>query len=253
MEDLKELLDQKYREFNQLDFIQNDPISIPHQFEDKNDIEVSGFLTATISWGNRAAILKSAHKWMEMMGEQPYDFVMTASKGELDSMKSFYYRTFQGEDVVCFLMGLRRIYNEFGGLHVLFLEEWKKGNGIEGGLSKLRNEFFTSESPTRSFKHLANIKKNSSCKRLNMFLRWMVRKDKCGVDFGLWNDIPPSALFLPLDVHTGNVARKLGLLNRKANDWKAVKEVTANLRVFDSNDPVKYDFSLFGMGIEKYF
>lgn len=253
IEHIKDLLDHKYSTFNQPNFIVNDPIAIPHQFENEKDIEVSGFLTAIISWGNRAAILKSAQRWMQMMGQQPYDFIMTATDGDLNELKSFYYRTFQGEDAVCFVHGIRRVYNEFGGLHSLFTNEWRKGNGIEGGLKTLRKTFFTSESPLRSYKHLASIEKNASCKRLNMYLRWMVRNDSCGVDFGLWKDIPPSSLFLPLDVHTGNIARKLGLLQRKANDWKAVEEVTANLRLLDPKDPIKYDFALFGMGIEKYF
>lgn len=249
---IKELLDQKHDQFNQESFIAKDPISIPSQFERKEDVELSGFLTAIIAWGNRAAILKSANHLMNEMGRNPYEFITTASAAEIDDLKDFYYRTFQGVDMVSFVYGLRNIYQKYGGLHQVFHEQWSRGNGIEGGLSELRKIFFTAEAQPRSYKHLASIEKGASCKRLNMFLRWMIRKDNRGVDFGIWNDIPASALFLPLDVHTGNVARKLGLLTRKANDWKSVQEVTGNLRLMDEKDPIKYDFALFGMGVEKW-
>lgn len=248
---IKELLDVKYDQFNRPLFIEKDPISIPHLFENKVDVEISGFLTAIISWGNRAAILKSAAELMNRMGGTPYDFVIKASDTEIKDLTDFYYRTFQGADIVSFVYGLRNIYLNFGGLHSLFSEQWKLGKGIEGGLSELRKNFFTTSAPLRSYKHLASVEKGASCKRLNMFLRWMIRNDNRGVDFGIWKDIPTSALYLPLDVHTGNVARKLGLLKRKANDWKAVQEVTDSLRLLDATDPVKYDFALFGMGVEK--
>lgn len=251
--DIKALLDQKHDQFNNPAFIASDPVSIPHQFHKNEDIEISGFLTAIIAWGNRAAILKSADQLMSRLGGEPFHFIMHASEDEIADLKSFYYRTFQGEDAVSFVYGLRHIYQNFGGLHTLFSTEWNKGNGIEGGLRQLRKCFFTREAPARSYKHLASIEKGASCKRLNMYLRWMIRQDKRGVDFGIWSDIPASALYLPLDVHTGNVARKLNLLQRKANDWKAVEEVTQNLRKMDSSDPIKYDFALFGMGIEKWF
>ncbi len=253
LEHIKALLDQKHDAFNRPAFIQDDPVAIPHRFTVKEDIEISAFLTATIAWGNRTAILKSATALMQRLGEAPHAFVMDASHEEIEALGDFYYRTFQGVDLVNFIYGLRNIYTHLGGLHEVFYQSWKSGEGVPGGLSRLRKSFFTEGAEKRSFKHLASIDKGASCKRLNMFLRWMVRNDKRGVDFGLWKNLPASGLYLPLDVHTGNVARKLGLLQRKANDWKAVEEVTGNLRRMDAADPIKYDFALFGMGIEKWF
>lgn len=251
-DELATLLNNKYSEFNQVAFIKDDPIQIPHLFSKKEDIEIAGFLTATISWGNRKAIIKSAHQWMKMLDYHPHDFIMNADEADYKALSHFYYRTFNGVDTVCFLKSLKRIYLNMGGLEQIFASEIDKGNGIKGGLQQLHRQFFTSHCPTRTLKHLANITKGASAKRLNMFLRWMVRNDSRGVDFGLWKTIPTSALYVPLDVHTGNVSRSLGLLQRKSNDWKAVEELTKNLQFFDKNDPVKYDFALFGMGIERF-
>lgn len=247
--ELKALLDETYLKFNTSDFIADDPVQIPHQFVEKEDVEISAFLTATIAWGNRKAILKSANVLMDMMERAPYDFVMHASEEDIALLDSFYYRTFKAVDVRFFVKALRRIYSECGGLETVMTG----GGDVPNGLANLHEVFFRDEHEKRTEKHLASIVKGASCKRLNMFLRWMVRYDVGGVDFGLWKNLSPSALYLPLDVHTGNVARHLGLLHRKANDWKSVVEVTSALRDFDVEDPVKYDFALFGMGIDGYF
>ncbi len=250
--EIVELLEQKYLQFNHPDFIADDPIQIPHEFSKKEDVEIAGFLTATIAWGNRKAIIQSAQKWMQLMDYAPYDFVLQADEKDYRAMESFYYRTFNGVDTVHFLKSLKNIYQKHGGLETIFTEAIKQGWGIKGGLVELHRLFFGPDSPQRTQKHLANIEKGASAKRLNMYLRWMVRNDEKGVDFGLWKKIDPSELYLPLDVHTGNVGRALGLLQRKSNDWKAVEEITGVLRLMDQADPIKYDFSLFGMGIEGY-
>ncbi len=247
-----ELLNEKYIQFNHTDFIENDPIQIPHLFDQKEDIEIAAFLTATIAWGNRQAIIKSARWWMQLLDNAPFDFIMNAEDSDYTNIQQFYYRTFNGVDCVHFLKALRKIYQNHGGLEKVFTQAYQQEKDIKNGLIQLHHLFFDEHSPQRSQKHLANVLKGASAKRLNMFLRWMVRKDNNGVDFGIWNEIPASCLYLPLDVHTGNVARALGLLQRKSNDWKAVEEITNVLRMLDANDPIKYDFALFGMGVEGY-
>jgi len=246
--ELQELLDEKFNEFNRQEFIETDPIQIPKLFAKKNNIEISGFLAATIAWGNRKMIIRNSHRLIELMDNNPHDFIVNHEDKDLHIFDNFVHRTFNGEDCKFFIKSLKNIYLNHNGLENIFVESFKKHNNIKESLADFRKIFFELEHLHRTEKHLANVEKGSAAKRVNMFLRWMVRKDKHGVDFGIW-DIPTSELMMPLDVHSGNVSRKLGLLNRKQNDWKAVAELTENLKQFDSNDPVKYDFALFGMGV----
>ncbi len=248
--ELRELLDELHDRFNQASFVEADPISIPHRYTSREDREVAGFMAATIAWGNRKAIVKSAHRMMEYMGDAPYDFVINASQEELCSLQSYVHRTFNGLDFRDFVLCLRGIYNRWGGIGNYFEEHYTKHASIPQALSDFRAEFFAMEHQPRCEKHLSSIDKGAACKRTNMFIRWMVRRDNRGVDFGEWTKIPMSAIYIPLDVHSGNVARALGLLNRKQSDWKATAELTERLKNFDANDPVKYDFALFGAGIE---
>jgi uncharacterized protein (TIGR02757 family) len=248
-DEMHEFLEDNFQKFNNIGFIENDPISIPHKFDDKRDIEISGFLTATISWGRRDQIIRSATKLMEMMGESPYQFLVDADDKRLEHFADFYYRTFQGQDCMWFLKSLKRIYSHYESLEDLLLESISTGLDIKEAIMDFRRVFFETPHQRRSEKHFANPESGAAAKRLNMYFRWMVRNDNRGVDFGIWNKIPTSMLLIPLDIHSGNIARKLGLLERKANDWKAVEELSSNLRLFDANDPVKYDYSLFGLGV----
>ena len=252
-QELKSFLDDKYLEYNCKGFIAKDPVSIPHQFEKKEDIEISAFLTATIAWGNRNSILKNANRLTKEMGYYPHEFIINASDKDFLAFENFVHRTFNGIDTIFFLQSLQNIYKNHNGLEAVFSDGYSNGQTIFGSLVHFRNIFLEPVHEKRSEKHIANVAQKASCKRLNMFLRWMVRNDNRGVDFGLWKQIPASALMLPLDVHTGNISRKLGLLARKQNDWQAVEEVTQNLRQFDAADPVKYDFSLFGLGVNNDF
>ena len=248
-EEQKRFLEQQVRAYNRASFIAEDPISIPHCFTRKEDIEISGFLTALISWGRRPAILKSASKLMQFMDNAPYEFIIHHNEEDLKQLTGFVYRTFNSSDLLFLVEALRQIYLEQGSLEkVCETCFWKTGT-VKGLISGLRAELLKTSHLSRSEKHLAAPEKGSAAKRINMFLRWMVRRDDSGVDFGLWKGIPSSALMIPLDVHSGNTARKLGLLQRKQNDWKAVEELTGKLREFNPKDPVKYDFALFGTGI----
>lgn len=250
--DIKHFLDEKVDKYNQPSFIEDDPISIPHLFSKKEDIEIAGFLTATIAWGRRDQILKSANKWMELLEFQPYQFITQSEESDWDRFASFYYRTFSSVDCIYFIKALQQIYLLHNGLEDVFASAYNS-NDIKPSLVNFRDTFLSFNPLQRTHKHVANILKGASAKRINMFLRWMVRKDNGGVDFGIWNTISPSDLLLPLDVHTGNVSRKLGLLSRKQNDIKAVDEVMSYLQKFDANDPVKYDFALFGLGVDEGF
>lgn len=248
---VKELLDQKYDEFNRVDFIQGDPVSVPHLFDRKEDIEIAGFLTAMISWGQRKTILNNANKLLGIMDFSPYNFIIQADENDLNAFKNIQHRTYNGTDCIFFLRSLKNIYLNHGGLEQTFRSP---GNyDIKSSILNFRNIFFSIPFPARTAKHIANPAAGSSAKRINMFLRWMVRKDNRGVDFGLWDSVSPSQLYCPLDIHTGNVARKLGLINRKQNDWKALEELMVHLKAFDPEDPVKYDFALFGLGIFEKF
>lgn len=250
---LKEFLEEKYDLYNRPQFIESDPIQIPHSFSLREDIEIAGFLAATIAWGQRKSIISNAHKLMERMGNNPFEFVMSANSQQLTKLDGFVHRTFNSDDCTFFIKSLRNIYSKHHGLKHFFEESFAKNCDISQVLADFRVLFFEINGNPHSGKHVSDVSKGSSAKRLNMFLRWMVRNDQRGVDFGLWKQIPASALYLPLDLHTGNVARKLGILQRKQNDWKAVDEVTCVLRTLDISDPVKYDFALFGLGIFEKF
>lgn len=248
--EILELLEDKHDKFNRVSFIESDPISIPHLFLKKEDIEIVGFLTATISWGQRVTIIKNANKLVELMDLTPFDFVMNHTTNDLKRFDNFKHRTFNSIDVAFFIASLKNIYLNNGGLEEVFSTH---SNNMQESIHYFRNVFFEIEHPQRTKKHISDSMNNSAAKRINMFLRWMVRNDKRGVDFGLWKKIHPKHLMCPLDVHSGNVARKLGLLNRPQNDWKAVEELTTNLIKYDPNDPIKYDFSLFGLGVFEKF
>lgn len=246
---IRTLLNKKVVEYNTPQFIKDDPISIPHMFKSKEDIEISGFLTAILSWGRRTAIIKSATQLMMLMDNSPYDFLKNSGDNEFKRFESFVYRTFNSDDCLFLITALRNIYLHSGSLETIANKAFDSNNSIMDVIMGLRNAIIQTPHLLRSEKHIANPQSGSAAKRINMFLRWMVRIDDSGVDFGIWRDIPQSYLMCPLDIHSGNVARKLGLLTRKQNDWKAVEELTAQLRSFDKDDPVKYDFALFGMGV----
>ncbi len=250
MHSLHQLLEEKYLLYNRPDFIINDPVSIPHLFSKKENIEISGFITATIAWGQRCTILKNARKLIWLMDGDPFSFIIDASEKEI-SMLDLCHRTFNSSDLHYFIHALKNIYLKHGGLELLFSTLYDQHHDIKQCLISFHQVFFELPHLSRTEKHVADVGKNASAKRLNMFLRWMIRNDDHGVDFGIWRGIPPSALYMPLDVHTGNVARNLGLLSRKQSDWKAVEELTDKLRQFDPADPIKYDFALFGMGLHK--
>jgi uncharacterized protein (TIGR02757 family) len=250
--ELKSFLDEKVELYNNPDFIESDPVQIPHLFSLKEDIEIAGFLSATIAWGNRRMIIRNSHRMMEMMGNSPFDFVMSHNGEQLERLEDFVHRTFNGEDFKTFIKGLRHMYANHGGLENVFSQN-QENLSLQKGISEFRKAFFLVGHQQRTQKHISDPLNNSAAKRINMFLRWMVRNDQKGVDFGIWNSISPSALSCPLDVHSGNVARKLGLLTRKQNDAKALAELDARLRQLDANDPVKYDFALFGLGIFEGF
>jgi uncharacterized protein (TIGR02757 family) len=251
--ELKVFLDFKYDQYNRTEFITTDPVSIPHRYSKKEDIEISAFLTATIAWGYRPGIIKSASKLMTLMHDTPYDFILNAKGKELQQMKTFVYRTFQNDDLLYFIHTLKNIYMNHNGLQDVFYSGYKKNHSIKDSIIYFREIFLEEEHLKRTEKHVSNPQKNSSCKKINLFLRWMIRNDDRGVDFGIWNNFSPSCLMCPLDVHSGNVSRKLGLLNRNQSDWNAVEELTGNLKTFDPADPVKYDFALFGLGIFEKF
>lgn len=246
--ELKAFLDDRVNRYNRIDFIETDPIQIPHRFNQKEDIEIAGFLTATIAWGQRVSIIKNAKRLMELMDNSPFEFIIEADENELLSVSGFVHRTFNGNDCLFFLKSLKNIYQNHGGLETVFTAGYQSGKTVYSSLKYFREVFLSLPHDNHVTKHISDVSANSSAKRLNMFLRWMVRSDENEVDFGLWKGIPSSALMLPLDVHTGDVARAYGLLNRKQNDWKAVEEITAILREFDPIDPIKYDFGLFGIG-----
>ena len=249
--ELKDFLDEKVALYNRPDFIESDPIQIPHRFSLKEDIEIAGFLSATIAWGNRKMIISNASKMMDLMGNSPFDFVMSHSPEQLERFDNFAHRTFNATDFKTFIKGLRHIYTNHNGLEAIFVKV--ENNSVQKNISDFKKLFFEIEHEIRTQKHISDPLNNSAAKRINMFLRWMVRNDTTGVDFGIWKNVSPAYLSCPLDVHSGNVARKLGLLTRKQNDAKAVLELDTNLRILDSNDPTKYDFALFGLGVFEGF
>ncbi|NVK03249.1 MAG: TIGR02757 family protein [Flavobacteriia bacterium] len=246
--ELKSTLDELVDRYNRISFIDDDPIQIPHRFSRLEDIEISGLLTATIAWGQRKTILKNADRLMDIMGQSPYEFVMSASAQELRDLQ-FVHRTFNAEDLRYFIESLRSIYLKNISLEGLFLPKKEEDDNFNA-IQRFRESVVKNADPGRTAKHIANPAKGAASKRIHMYLRWMVRKDDKGVDFGLWNCIPMAKLSCPLDVHTGVNARALGLLTRKQNDRKAVEELDQALRQLDPSDPVKYDFALFGMGVD---
>ena len=248
---LYELLEEKATFYNNPEFIETDPISIPHRFTKKEDIEISGFLAATMAWGQRITIINKSSELMCRMDNAPFDFVINASEKEIGTLSTFVHRTFQGEDCMNFIQGLQYIYKYHGGPETVFSAGYIQNQSIKESLMRFREVFFSFEHLHRTRKHIPDPQKGSAAKRINMFLRWMVRNDGKGVDFGIWKNFKTSDLLCPLDLHSGNVARKLGLLDRKNNDWQAVEELTSNLRTFDPLDPVKYDFALFGTGVNE--
>jgi uncharacterized protein (TIGR02757 family) len=248
--ELKEFLDYKAEQYEKPVFLESDPIQIPHRFSRKEDIEISGFLMATIAWGNRVSILKSGEKLLEIMEHSPYDFIKNYKQSP-DMLHPFVHRTFNAGDLDFFFRSLHEIYKK-SDLENCFNDQLNSGN-VKNRIIQFRDTFLTTEHETRSAKHLSDPARNSAAKRLNMYLRWMVRPNTKGVDFGIWKTIKPSELNIPLDVHTSKYARQLNLLSRKQDDWKALDELMVNLREFDSEDPVKYDFALFGLGAFEKF
>ncbi len=251
MDNLKEYLDDCVFRFEKPDFIANDPIGIPHRFTQLQDIEIIGFWTAMLAWGQRKTIINSANRLVELMDGAPFDFILNHQEQDRAKFESFKHRTFQALDTLYFLEFFQQFYKKNNSLETAFARHLKPDNQtVEPALIGFHNDFFALDNaPQRTRKHIATPDRNSSCKRLNMFLRWMVRSDEKGVDFGLWKNIQTAQLLMPLDVHVERFARKFGLIQRDKTDWKTVVELTENLRKFDANDPVKYDFALFGLGV----
>jgi uncharacterized protein (TIGR02757 family) len=250
LKNLKEYLDEQVEKYNKPNFIELDPISIPHEYSLKQDIEIAAFWTSIISWGNRKSIIKSAQNLFTLMDHAPYDFILNHKEKDLKKLENFKHRTFQFTDTLGFIHFLKGHYESHSSLEDAFLLDGKI-NSIKDSLIHFNSIFFNNEEfvAKRTMKHIANPAKKSTCKRLNMFLRWMVRKDDKGVDFGLWDKISMHHLMMPLDVHVEKVGRNLGLIHRQQSDWETVEELTENLRYFDTDDPVKYDFALFGLGV----
>ena len=251
MDDLKAFLDSKVAQFNQTDFIKNDPIQIPHQFTKLQDIEIMGFWTAMLAWGQRKTIINKCKELVALMDGAPYDFMVNHQEKDRAKFLAFKHRTFQATDTLYFLEFFQQYYQQHSSLETAFAKHLQATDEHVGpALIGFHEDFFDlPNAPHRTKKHIATPKRKSSCKRLNMFLRWMVRQDKKGVDFGVWKTIQPAQLLMPLDVHVDKVARKLNLIQRKQTDWLTVLELTTALRTYDPIDPVKYDFALFGMGV----
>ena len=249
--DIADFLEESVRHYNRVAFIENDPVSIPHLFTKKEDREISGFFAAVLAWGNRKTIIRNASRLMEQMDGAPYEFVMHHTTNELNRLAPFVHRTFNGGDCMFFIRSLRNIYRSHQGMEHIFTKGFRQQSHPAAAIHEFRKVFFMPRHELRTEKHLGDPYRNSASKRICMFLRWMVRTDRDRVDFGLWKQIQPGQLAIPLDVHTARVARALGLLRRKTNDWKAVMELTNALRQLDPADPVKYDFALFGMGVNE--
>lgn len=259
IERLKEFLDRKVEEYNQPAFIINDPISIPHRFSKKQDIEIAGFFAAIFSWGNRTTIIQKSKELMQLMDNAPYQFCIGHTDKDLKKLTTFKHRTFNATDLLYFVQFLQYHYKKYDSLENAFLQKAPPISAaneefIGGVLDAFYYYFFSLEdSPPRTRKHIASPQKKSTCKRLNMFLRWMVRRDNKSVDFGIWKKISPAQLICPIDIHVSRVAKKFGLLTRKQTDWLAALELTDHLRKLDKNDPVKYDFALFGLGVIEHY
>jgi uncharacterized protein (TIGR02757 family) len=250
--ELKSFLDEKVELYNRPKFIESDPIQIPHRYTLKEDKEIAGFLAATIAWGNRKMIIQNSIKMMDLLGNSPYDFILNHNENDLENLEKFVHRTFNGQDFTYFIKSLKNIYLKHGGLENIFSKH-QESDSLQSAITEFKKIFFELDHSTRTEKHVSDSSKNSSSKRINMWLRWNCRQDSKGVDLGIWKNISPAKLSCPLDVHSGNVARKLGLLTRTQNDGKALAELDSNLRLLDPKDPVKYDFALFGLGVFEKF
>ncbi len=250
--ELKQFLDYKSDEFNRPEFISSDPVQIPHRFSKKEDIEISGFLTATIAWGQRKSIIKNSLELVQMMDEAPFDFVMNHDDKDLINLQKFVHRTFNSTDLICFIHSLRHLYTSHQGMENIF-QQHAENHSLQRAIHHFKQVFFELPHPARTEKHVSDPLSGSAAKRINMFLRWMVRRDNKGVDLGIWKTLSPSQLSCPLDIHSGRVARKLGLITRTQNDARALLELDENLRRLDAEDPVKYDFALFGLGVFEKF
>jgi len=253
---LKDFLDAKVEEYNREGFIEGDPLCIPHRFSLLQDIEISAFFAAIFAWGHRTIIIKKASSLMELMDMAPYQFVTQHQPSDLKRLLEFKHRTFNSTDLLYFIEFFEQYYSSHESLETAFLKGYSEGgeHSMEGALNGFFHTFFSLEYvPARTQKHIASPEKNSTCKRINMFLRWMVRRDNKGVDFGLWKNISPSDLICPIDLHVARVARRFGLLQRPVTDWRAALELTSALRNYDPADPVKYDFALFGLGVVENF
>ncbi len=253
LSDLKVFLDEKAAYYNRPRFIEFDPVSIPHRFTLQQDIEISALFAAVLAWGQRSTILKNCRELLRLMDHAPYEFICHHQTKDLTRLANFKHRTFNATDLLYFIAFLRSYYRHYASLEDLFLVD--PGDvTVEKGLINFHDAFFSlPDYPARTRKHIAAPQRNSACKRMNMFLRWMVRSDGQGVDFGIWKKIPSRQLVCPVDVHVERVARKLKLIRRKQVDWQTALELTARLRKFDPEDPVKYDFALFGLGVEEKF
>lgn len=247
--ELKQFLDFKADFYENPDFIESDPIQIPHRFDKKQDIEIAAFFSALLAWGNRKMIIRNASRLMELMDNSPYDFITNHKESDLSRFEGFVHRTFNEIDLLYYIHSLKSIYSEFGGLE----KQFNNSEDLNIQIHNFKKLFMSFDAPLRSGKHLGDPKKGSAAKRIHMFLRWMVRSDAKGVDFGIWKEVNPSQLYCPLDIHSGNVARKLKLLDRKQNDQKALQELSLALKKLDPKDPVKYDFALFGLGVFEKF
>ncbi len=248
--DLKAFLDERVEQYNRSSFIENDPISIPHSFEKKQDIEIMGFFASVLAWGQRPTIINKCRELAQRMDGEPYLFITQSTDNNLKQLLGFKHRTFNDTDLLYFVDFLKRHYAQFDSLEDAFV-----GDGVidvESALLHFRKTFFDSpDAPLRTRKHISSPAQKSACKRLNMFLRWMVRQDNQGVDFGIWKRLQPKDLICPLDLHVDRAARHFGMISRKQTDWQTALELTETLRSFDPNDPVKYDFALFGISVEK--
>lgn len=254
-DNLKDFLDGKVEEYNQPGFIPNDPISIPHQYTKPQDIEITGFWASILAWGQRVTIINKCNELFALMDNSPHDFVLNHSENDLKALLKFKHRTFNDTDTLYFVEFFKNYYQQHDSLEDAFLKGIQStGVSVEQGLVRFHEDFFSlPDAPHRTKKHIATPARKSACKRINMFLRWMVRQDHKGVDFGLWKRIQPSQLVCPCDVHVERVARRFHLITRKQTDWQMAMELTANLKEFDPIDPVKYDFALFGLGVEEKY
>ena len=251
--ELKEFLDRKVTAYNQPDFITYDPISIPHRFSKKEDIEIAGFFAAILAWGQRKTIINKCLELLQLMDNAPHAFMLHHSDEDLKPLLKFKHRTFNDIDTLYFVEFFSWFYKQHESLEDAFTIGWNEDRDVMEKLLANFHDFFFQlpDAPQRTRKHIATPKRKAACKRINMFLRWMVRSDDKGVDFGIWKKIKPYQLICPCDLHVDRVGRRLGLIERKQTDWQTAMELTQRLREFDPQDPVKYDFALFGMGVEE--